>query len=248
MSTSMQDKVVLVTGASGAIGSATVRAVVAAGARPVINHLHDPGGVAALTADLHGTDYLVHEADVADETAVGAMVQATVEHFGRIDVLVNNAGIMDKTEFTATSLETWERTLRVNLTGSYLCSRTVAPHMIAAGQGVIINLSSQLAFKGAAGYTAYCAAKAGVAGLTRAMARELGPTVRTNAVAPGPVTSPMIEAHQTEEWMAERTGPLVIGRLAQPAEVARAVLYLASDDASLMHGQTLHANGGGVLA
>ena len=242
-------KVVLVTGAAGGIGSATVRAAAAAAATIVLNHVGDHDAVSALTAELsgRGARVLACEADVADWSAVEGMMSDVLGAFGRLDVLVNNAGIMLERPFLTTSEADWRRTLRVDLDGVFVCSRHAAQPMLDGGGGVIVNVASQLALKGAAGYAAYCAAKAGVIGLTRAMARELGPAIRVNAVAPGPVASPMTAPYQDEEWLAERTGPLVIGRLAEPDEVAQAILFLAGDGASLMHGQTLHANGGGVM-
>lgn len=249
MTAPMSGRVVLITGATGGIGTATARAFAARGADVVLNHLGCGPAADVLAAELseHGGEVLVHEADVGDWEAVGAMTGALRERFGRLDVLVNNAGLMEEQRFAEISLVDWNRTIGVDLTGVFVCARQVLGLMSGGGGGAIVNVASQLAFKGAAGYAAYCAAKAGVVGLTRAMARELGPGVRVNAVAPGPVASPMTAPWHTPEWLAERTGPLVIGRLAEPAEVADAIVFLASDAAALMHGQTLHANGGGVM-
>lgn len=242
----LEGRVVLVTGATGGIGAATVRAVAAAGGHPVIAHYRD-GRAAAALAESVGPDVLVHETDVRDWDQVAALIRAVLVHHGRLDVLVNNAGLMAEVPFIEMTRDDWDTTLDVDLTGVFLCARHAVGPMLAAGGGAIVNVASQLAFKGAAGYTAYCAAKAGVVGLTRALAREVGPTVRVNAIAPGPVASAMTAPYTSPEWLSERTGPLVISRLAEPDEVAATIVFLASDASSLLHGQTLHANGGGVM-
>ncbi|RPF26274.1 SDR family NAD(P)-dependent oxidoreductase [Georgenia muralis] len=244
----LAEKVVLVTGATGGIGSATARAAAQAGARVAVHHLRDGERAGALAAALPGEGHVVVEADVTDPGDVEAMVGAVVDRAGALDVLVNNAGIMENQPFLTMDLTAWRRTTAVDLDGVFLCSRHAGAVMWEGDGGVIVNVASQLAFKGAAGYAAYVAAKAGVVGLTRALAREIGPRVRVCAIAPGPVDSPMTAPYQDMAWIAERTAPLVAGRLADPAEVAAAIVFLASDAASLMHGQTLHANGGGVLA
>ena len=201
-----------------------------------------PGGAAQPAGSL-----LTADVDVREGDQVAEMVAAVTDRYGRIDVLVNNAGLMDEIAFTAMTEADWDRTIGTDLTGVFQVTRQVVPVMQAAATGVVISVASQLAVKGAAGYTAYCAAKAGVIGLTRALAREIGPAIRVCAIAPGPVHTAMTAPYLTEEWVDERAGSLVSGRLAEPEEVAAAIWYLAGDGAALMHGQTLHANGGGVF-
>ena len=240
-------RVVVITGATGGIGAATARTVAAAGAVPVLVHYREAEQAELLAAEIGG-DLLTADVDVRDGDQVAAMVQAVLARYGRIDVLVNNAGLMDEIAFTAMTEEDWDRTIGTDLTGVFQATRHVVPVLQAAGSGVVVSVASQLAVKGAAGYTAYCAAKAGVIGLTRALAREIGPAIRVCAIAPGPVHTAMTTPYLTEEWVTKRAGSLVSGRLAEPDEVAAAIWYLAGDGAALMHGQTLHANGGGVLA
>ncbi|WP_147915666.1 SDR family NAD(P)-dependent oxidoreductase [Ruania zhangjianzhongii] len=246
-------RVVVITGATGGIGAATARAAARAGAIPVLVHYRDAERAEQLAAELTGlvpsggAPALVAVADVRDRNQVAAMVAAVTDRYGRIDVLVNNAGLMDEIAFTEMTDADWDRTIGTDLTGVFQVTQQVVPVMQAAGSGVVISVASQLALKGAAGYTAYCAAKAGVIGLTRALAREIGPAVRVCAIAPGPVRTPMTAPYLTEEWVDERAGSLVSGRLAEPEEIAAAIWYLAGDGAALMHGQTLHANGGGVF-
>ena len=248
MSGALAGRVVLVTGATGGIGSATAVAAAAAGARVAVHHLREAAAAEELLDRLPGDGHVAVEADVTDPGDVEAMVAAVVELAGSLDVLVNNAGIMEDQPFLTMDLTDWRRTTAVDLDGVFLCCRHAGALMWDGDGGVIVNVASQLASKGAAGYAAYVAAKAGVVGLTRALAREIGPRVRVCAIAPGPVDSPMTAPYQDMAWIAERTGSLVAGRLADPAEIAASIVFLASDAASLMHGQTLHANGGGVLA
>jgi 3-oxoacyl-[acyl-carrier protein] reductase len=240
----------LVTGGLGGLGGPIVDALAAAGARVAVHHLGQPDEADRTVADLRGrgTDALAVPADVTDWDQVERMVANVERDLGPIDVLVNNAGVMAPVRLVEMTLEQWNRTIAVDLTGVFLVSRHVLPGMLAQGSGVVVNMSSQLAFKGAHDYTSYCAAKAGVVGLTRAMAREVGPTVRVNAIAPGPIDTEFIRPWKTDAWVAERTRDSVAGRLGRPDEIAPAVVFLASPGAALMHGQTLHLNGGGVMA
>lgn len=267
--TGLAGRVVVITGATGGIGAATAREVAHSGGTCVLVHYRDTGRAEQLAAELaevvdlaaaggsvDGADrpdgpdgpVLTVDVDVRDSAEVAAMVAAVTDRYGRIDVLVNNAGTMEEIAFTETTDADWERTIETDLTGVFRTTRQVVPVMQAAGSGVVVSVASQLAVKGAAGYTAYCAAKAGVIGMTRALAREIGPQVRVCAIAPGPVRTAMTAPYLTEEWLSDRAGSLINGRLAEPEEVAAAICYLAGDGAALMHGQTLHANGGGVLA
>lgn len=243
-------RTVLVTGALGGLGGPIVDALAAAGARVAVHHLDQPEDADRAVAGLRGrgTDALAVRADVTDWDQVERMVADVEAGLGPIDVLVNNAGFMAPGRLVEMTLAQWNRTIDVDLTGVFLVSRHVLPGMLARGAGVVVNMSSQLAFKGAHDYSSYCAAKAGVVGLTRAMAREVGPVVRVNAIAPGPIDTEFIRPWKTDEWVAERTRDSVAGRLGRPDEVAPAVVFLASDGASLLHGQTLHLNGGGVMA
>jgi 3-oxoacyl-[acyl-carrier protein] reductase len=247
---SLQGRTVLVTGALGGLGSAIVNVMVASGAQVAVHHLGQQAEAEERVADLisAGGSASAVEADVTDWDSVSAMVGQVEATLGPIDVLVNNAGFMAPGRVAELSLQDWRRTLSVDLDGVFVCTRLVLPGMLHRGAGVIINVSSQLAFKGAKEYASYCAAKAGVVGLTRALAREVGPAVRVNAIAPGPVDTPFIATWVTEEWLSERTHDLVIGRLATAEEIAPTVAFLASDDAVLYQGQVLHLNGGGVMA
>jgi 3-oxoacyl-[acyl-carrier protein] reductase len=246
----LDGKTVLITGALGGLGAPIVEAVAGAGARVAVHHLGQPDQAAEVVTALHKQDVeaIAVEADVTDWAQVERMVTTVTDGLGPIDVLVNNAGYQKAARFVEMSLEDWRRTVEPDLTGVFLLCRHVLPGMLARGEGVIINMSSQLAFKGAHDFVSYCAAKAGVVGLTRALAREVGPAIRVNAIAPGPVDTPFIAPDKTPEWVDARTRDLVIKRLGEAHEIAPAVVFLAGPGAALMHGQTLHLNGGGVMA
>ncbi|HEX4579811.1 MAG TPA: 3-oxoacyl-ACP reductase FabG [Candidatus Dormibacteraeota bacterium] len=246
-----QDRVAIVTGAGQGIGAATARRLASEGATVFVFERNTAAGVAtadAITAT--GGRALAVECDVSSRSSVDAAVNAAVAESGRVDVLVNNAGVTRDNLLFKLSDEDWSTVLTVNLTSVFLMCRAVQQHMVAARYGRIVNLSSRSAL-GNRGQANYAAAKAGIQGLTATLAIELGPfNITVNAVAPGYIATPMTaatakrvgataEAHQKE--VAERT-PL--RRVGQPEEVASVVAFLASDDASYVSGQTLYINGG----
>lgn len=245
----LSGRTALVTGGPGGLGRDMVRALAQAGADIAIHHFGQPSEAQKLADEVTalGRRVAIVEGDVADWDATHAFTQAAVNALGGIDILVNNAGYMTAGGLLEMSLEQWRTTIDVDLTGVFIVSRHILPGMLERGSGVIVNVSSQLAYKGAADFASYCAAKAGVLGLTRAMAREVGPQVRVNAIAPGPITTPMTAASFDDSLTAERTAGLVAGRMGTSEEVAPTVVYLASDAARFVHGQTLHVNGGGVM-
>lgn len=245
----LSGKTALVTGGAGGLGREMVAALTRAGARVAIHHLGQDAEAKELSEamNMSGATTCVVEGDVTDWDQAAAFIAAAENDLGPLDILINNAGFMAAGKLTEMSLEQWRKTIDVDLTGVFIVSRHVLTGMIERGGGVIINLSSQLAYKGAEDFASYCAAKAGVLGLTRAMAREVGPTVRVNAIAPGPISTPMTETSFDADLARERTAVLVAGRMGEAHEVAPSVVFLASDAASFMHGQTLHLNGGGVM-
>lgn len=242
-------QVALVTGAVGALGAAICRELARDGADVAVHHLDQEADAAELAAELAamGARTMTVDADVTSWDQVGAAVTQVEQALGTITVLVNNAGFMEPRRVVDSDLADWRRTLAVDLDGVFIVSRHVLPGMLTEG-GRIVNMSSQLAFKGAPDYVAYATAKAGLLGFTKALAREVGPAVRVNAIAPGPIDTPMVSPHATAEWVHARTRDSVVGRLGVPDEVAPAVAFLAGPGAELIHGQTLHLNGGGVMA
>ena len=233
-------RVAIVTAAADGIGRATAEAFTAAGARVVAVDVNAEG-LAALDAE-------PVVADVTDEVAVRDLVSAVVDRHGRVDSLVNVVGgSRPGTTAIDLTLDEWNRMLALNLTSTFLLCRAVLPHMEAAGGGTIVNVSSGAGLRGMSKNPAYVAAKGGVAALTRALAIDHGPNgVRVNAVAPGPIRTPLMERNRTAEEIDAMGGVAVLGRVGQPEEVAAAILWLASDASSYVVGQTLEVDGGPV--
>lgn len=242
-------EIALVTGATGALGAAMCRDLARAGADVAVHHLGEEEAATALAAELassFGIRATTVAADVTSWDQVAEAVAVVAQELGTITVLVNNAGFMEPVRIADSELADWRRTLGVDLDGVFIVTRHVLPGMLQS-HGRIVNVSSQLAFKGAVDYVAYATAKAGVLGFTKALAREVGPRVRVNAIAPGPIDTPMVRPYATPEWVHARTRDSVAGRLGTPEEIGPAVVFLAGPGAELMHGQTLHLNGGGVM-
>ncbi len=236
------------TGAAAGIGREIARALSAEGASVVVVD-RDGVGAARVAAQL-STDAAPCAgvtADVSVEGDVERLVEETLSRFGRIDVLVNNAGIASSSPLVVTELAEWNRVLAVDLTGVFLCSRAVTPTMIAQGHGAIVNIGSQLGLRGAPNLAAYCAAKAGVHGLTKALARELAPHgIRVNAVAPGPVDTDIL-ADVDPETMAGILGEIPLGRVARVEEIAPVVVLLASEGGAYFTGSVVNVSGGHVM-
>jgi NAD(P)-dependent dehydrogenase (short-subunit alcohol dehydrogenase family) len=244
MAERLAGKVALITGASSGIGAATARLFAAEGAELALL-ARRPGPLAELASEL-GNGTLTLPADVADSDQVAAAVARAAERFGRLDVVVNCAGTLVPGRVEETNDEDWHRQIEVNLSGSFFVARAAAPR-IAPG-GSIVNLGSELSVMGMGMYVGYCASKAGVIGLTRALAAELAPDVRVNAICPGPVDTPMLTAELEsfgpyEELHAETVERVPLGRLATAEEVAAGILYLAAE-AGYATGTTLELDGG----
>ena len=187
-------------------------------------------------------------ADVSDEAEVTRMVEAVQRDAGQIDTWVNNAGIMTEVPVAEMSTATWDETILTNLRSVFLCTRAVLPTMLAQGSGSIINISSQLGLKGAPNCAHYAASKAGILAFTKSVAKEVGAQgIRVNAIAPGPLRSPMTDPFATPEWVAAKLTSQVLPRFGEVEEVAATAVFLASDAASLYLGQTLSPNAGGVM-
>ncbi len=239
-------KRVLVTGASIGIGAATARLLVSLGARVALL-ARRPEPLAALQAEL-GAATIAVAADVSDPAAVRTAVDRAEEFLGGFDVVVNNAGICHPLALEDLDATAWNETIAVNLSGSYYVARETGLRMRAAGGGSIVNLGSELSVVGFPLYVAYCASKAGVIGLTKALAVELAPSVRVNAVCPGPVDTPMLDA-EFVTWgdpvkaRADTNARVPLGRIATAEEIAEAIVYLGCD-ATYASGTTLEIDGG----
>ncbi|MFD7688583.1 SDR family NAD(P)-dependent oxidoreductase [Streptomyces sp. NPDC059781] len=240
---------VIVTGAGSGIGRATALAFAAEGARVLVADLDAAGAASTVEAiEKDGGTAVAVTGDLGDQAVVDRVAQTAVEHFGGVDVLVNNAGIMDGMTALADVTDTeWERVLRVNLTAPFLLTRAVLPHMLAAGKGAVVNTASEAGLRGSAAGAAYTASKHGVVGLTRNLAvmyRKQG--IRANAIAPGgTATNIGVNADPAAHGPAA-LGPhfVNLGRLARPEEQAAAILFLASDAASNINGAILPVDDG----
>jgi len=246
----LKDKVAIITGAAEGIGKATAIEFVKEGAKVVVADVNLE--LAEKTVEelkMLGGEAIAVKVDVANPDDVNAMVSKTLERFGRIDILFNNAGISIQKSLLEMTLEDWRRVIDVNLTGVFLCSQAVARVMIQQRRGVIINMASSLGFVAIPRRAAYCASKAGVIGLTRELAVELAPYgIRVVAVAPGWIATQRVLNLAKRGIVNEEAIKMMtpMGRLGTPEEVAKVVVFLASDDASFITGDTILIDGGYV--
>lgn len=245
----LQGRVALVSGAATGIGRATACALAAAGAVVAVNHLNQAGAAEVLVHELQaqGARAAAFEADVTRVSEIASMLADVEAAFGPVDILVNNAGILLEKPLLQTGEDEWDRVLAVDLKSVFLLSRAVLAGMQVRQQGVIVNIASDLGLLGRADFAAYCAAKAGVIGLTRAMAREFAPHIRVNAVAPGAVNTAMVAPESMSAGSLAQELSVPQGRIAAPAEIAATVAFLASDLARFYCGQVLGPNGGSVM-
>jgi NAD(P)-dependent dehydrogenase (short-subunit alcohol dehydrogenase family) len=242
----LQDRVAVITGAGSGIGLATARRFAAEGAKVVCVDISADAGKAA--ADEVGGEFVA--CDVSDEQAVKALFDGVAERYGRVDIAFNNAGISppDDDSILVTGLDAWERVLRVNTTSVFFCCKYAIPHMQRQGKGSIINTASFVALLGAAtSQIAYTASKGGVLAMTRELGVQFAREgIRINALCPGPVATPLLMDlfAKDPERAARRLVHVPMGRFAEPEEIAAAVAFLASDDASFMTASQFVVDGG----
>ena len=244
----VKDKVVIITGGGSGIGRETGILFAKEGAKVVIADVNEKAG--AETVELiknAGGEAFFARLDVSNREQAKQVVKETIAKYGRLDVLINNAGIIQDALVVKMTEEQWDKVIDINLKGPFNCIQAVVGQMISQGSGVILNISSIVALYGNVGQTNYAATKAGLVGMTKTLAKELGKKgIRVNAVAPGFIYTPMTETMPEKilEMMKEKT-PLK--RLGTPADVASTLLFLASDEASFINGAVISVDGGLLL-
>jgi len=244
--TELAGKVALVTGAARNIGRAISCSLAAGGASVMVN-ARTSRAEAEKTAEMIGPRAALHFADVTKPDEVKALVEATVQRFGRLDFLVNNAAVRYETAFSSITFAEWRQVLAIVLDGAFLCAQAALPHLIRAGGGTIVNIGGQTGHKGAAERAHVITAKAGLAGMTKALALDLAPhRITVNCVVPGAIESQR-GLPGVPERPADRRAPPPIGRRGEPEEIAAMVRMLCGPDARYITGQAIHVNGGGYL-
>jgi 3-oxoacyl-[acyl-carrier protein] reductase len=239
-------KVALVTGGARNIGRAICRSLAAGGASVMVN-ANTSRAEAEKTVGMIGAKADLHIADVTKPEQVKALVEATVKRFGRIDFLVNNAAVRHETAFSSISFQEWKNVLAIVLDGPFLCAQAALPHIIKAGGGTIVNIGGQTGHKGAAERAHVITAKAGIAGMTKALAMDLAPhKITVNCVVPGTIDSQRGLPGVPDRPAHRMTVP-PIGRRGEPEEIAAMVRMLCGPDARYITGQSIHLNGGGFM-
>lgn len=244
----LKDKVAIITGSARGIGQATAWKFAAEGAKVVVCDL-ERNGVDEVVSQIiaAGGQAIGFTVNVTDKASIAAMVKGVIDKHGRIDVLVNNAGIVDDAMFRKMSDEQFERVIDINLKGTYNCARAVVDIMIAQNAGVILNASSVVGLYGNFGQTNYAASKFGVIGMAKTWARELGRKgIRANAVCPGFVETTILKSIP-QKVMQSMIDRVPLGRLAKPEEIANTYAFLASDEASYINGAVIEVSGGATI-
>jgi 3-oxoacyl-[acyl-carrier protein] reductase len=243
----LQGKVAIVTGASRGIGRAIALALAAEGASVAVNYANSSAAAEAVVADIQaiGSEAIALQADISQPDQVTGFVAAVMEKWGRVDVLVNNAGITRDTLLLRMDLAQWQAVIDLNLTGVFLCTKAISKIMLKQRAGRIINIASVSGQMGLPGQSNYSAAKAGVIGFTKSVAKELAPrSITVNAIAPGFISTDMTAGLEAEEILKA----IPLGRYGEPEDIAGMVRFLASDPAAAyITGQTFNVDGGMVM-
>ncbi len=245
----LEGKVALVTGASRGIGKAIALLLAENGADVAVNFAGSTAAAEAVAAEIEkmGRKAILVQGDVSQTEVCAEMVDKVVKELGHIDILVNNAGITRDTLLLRMKEEDWDAVLNTNLKGVFNCTKAVVKYMAKQRSGAIVNISSVVALMGNAGQANYAAAKAGILGFTRSVAKEMAARgIRVNAVTPGFIKTDMTSV-LSEKVVAAMEASIPLARLGEPEDIAKAVLFLVSDNAAYITGQTLHVDGGMVM-
>lgn len=240
----LKDSVVLITGAAVRVGRAVALYLAERGARIVFSYYLESEPWAETLAEIEalGVEALAVQTEVRSAEQVRALVAAALERFGRVDILINNASVWLKSAFLEISEAEWDLAMDVNLKGPFLAAQAVAPHMLAQGQGVIINISDLSAFQVWEGYAHHAASKAGLVSLTKSLAVELAPAVRVNAIAPGTVLLPPNFSAEKKQWAEDKS---LLKRVGTPQDVARLIVFLIENE--FVTGAVYFVDGGRAL-
>lgn len=245
----LQNRVAVITGGAQGIGRAIALGMGREGAKVVVADLQSEKAK-SVAEEVHraGTDAIAVDVNVASESSVKRLADQTFERFGRVDILVNDAGVYLKAPVVSKTEEEWDRTLNVNLGGNFLCARAFVPAMRRQKSGRIISIASSIAHSGAKEFADYAASKAGIIGFVKALARELGPDgITVNAICPGSANTEMPRRHRTEEETMARLRATPLGHVLEPEDIAGPILFLASDAAAYITGQAYNINCGTVM-
>lgn len=241
----LQNRVAIITGGTAGIGAATAILFAKEGAKVVVWGRSEKRGEEFVRhAAEQGVEIVYDKVDTSDFEAIKVATKKVFDTYGKIDILINNAGITRDSTMKKMTVEQWQEVINVNLSGVFYCTKAVSEYMLAAGYGRIVNASSVVGLYGNFGQTNYVATKAGIIGMTKTLAREFGRKgITVNAVAPGFIATDMVAA-MPEDVLAGMKAKVPVGRLGDPEDIAYAYLYLASDEASYVNGATLSVDGG----
>jgi NAD(P)-dependent dehydrogenase (short-subunit alcohol dehydrogenase family) len=245
----LKGKVAVITGGAQGIGRAIALGMGREGAKVVVADLQaEKAKIVSEEVQASGSDAIAVEVNVASELSVQRLADQTFERFGRVDILINDAGVYLKSPVVSKTEEDWDRTLHVNLGGNFLCARAFVPAMRRQKSGRIISIASSIAHTGAVGFADYAASKAAIIGFVKALARELGPDgITVNAICPGSANTDMPRRHRTEDEVMTRLRSTPLGHVLEPEDIAGPILFLASDAAGYITGQAYSINCGTVM-